>query len=56
MVYDPDQRFRGQCHDLASDQVRVVAASVSSIESREAALLALREVGQPQSPLDGVLI
>ena len=56
VVYDPDQRFREQCRDLAGDQVRVVDASVSSIESREAALLALREVGQPQSPLEGVLI
>ena len=56
VVYDPDQRYREQCHDLAGDKVRVVDASVSSIESREAALLALREVGQPQFPLEGVLI
>ena len=31
-------------------------ASESSIESREAALLALREVGHPKTTLNGVLI
>jgi hypothetical protein len=41
---------------LAADKVRVVDASESSIESREAALLALRDVGQPKAPLEGVLI
>jgi hypothetical protein len=56
VVYDPDRRYRELCLDLASDKVRVVDASESSIESREVALLALREVGQPQSPLEGVLI
>ena len=61
VVYDADKRYREQCFDLAADKVRVVDASESSIESREAALLALREVGQaPKSekgaPLEGVLI
>ena len=60
VVYDADQRYREQCFDLAADKVRVVDASASSIESREAALLALREVGQPPkqggSPLEAVLI
>lgn len=56
VVYDPDKRYREQCFDLVSDKVRVVDASGSSIESREAALSALREVGQPQTPVDGVLI
>jgi hypothetical protein len=55
-VYDPDRRYRELCLDLASDKVRVVDASASSIESREAALLALRELGQPRSPLEGILI
>jgi hypothetical protein len=32
------------------------SAGLPSIESREAALLALREVGQPKAPLEGVLI
>ncbi|MCA3121408.1 MAG: PglZ domain-containing protein [Rhodocyclaceae bacterium] len=56
VVYDADRRYREQCFDLAGDKVRVVDASESSIESREAALLALREVGHPQTPVDGVLI
>jgi hypothetical protein len=56
VVYDADNRYREQCFDLAADKVRVVDASVSSIESREAALRALREVGQPKAPLEGVLI
>ncbi len=56
VVYDSDKRYREQCFDLAADRVRVVDASASSIESREAALLALREVGQPKAPLEGVLI
>ena len=56
VVYDADKRYREQCFDLASEKVRVVDASESSIESREAALLALREVGHPQTPVDGVLI
>lgn len=56
VVYDAEKRYREQCFDLAADKVRVVDASVSSIESREAALLALRDVGQPKAPLEGVLI
>lgn len=46
VVYDADRRYREQYFDLAGDQIRVVDASISSIESREAALLALREVGK----------
>ena len=60
VVYDADRRYRELCFDLMGDNVRVVDASESSIESREAALLALREVGQPSkqgvSSLEGVLI
>ena len=56
VVYDADKRYREQCFDLEADNVRVVDASASSIESRAAAILALREVGQPQAPLEGVLI
>lgn len=56
VVYDADERYREQCFDLAADKVRVIDTSESSIESREAALLALREVGQPKAPLEGVLI
>ena len=56
VVYDADKRYREQCFDLAADKVRVIDTSESSIESREAALLALREVGQPKAQLEGVLI
>jgi hypothetical protein len=56
VVYDADKRYREQCFDLAADKVRVVDASESSIESREAALLALRVVGHPQTAVEGVLI
>lgn len=56
VVYDADKRYREQCFDLAAEKVLVVDASESSIESREAALLALREVGHPHMPLKGVLI
>ncbi len=60
-VYDADKRYRELCFDLAAEKVRVIDASESSIESREAALLALREVGQAPkngqgTPLEGVLI
>jgi hypothetical protein len=56
VVYDADNRYREQCFDLAGDKLRVVDASESSIESRETALLALREVGYRKTPVDGVLI
>ncbi len=56
IVYDADRRYREQCFDLSADKVRVVDVSESSIESREAALLALRDVGQPKALLEGVLI
>jgi hypothetical protein len=56
VVYDADKRYFEQCLDLAADKVRVIDASDSSIESREAALLALREVGQPKASLESVLI
>ena len=56
VVYDAEGRYREQCFDLASDKVRVVDAAESSIESREAALMALRDVGHPKAPLQAVLI
>ncbi len=56
VVYDAEKRYRDLCFDLAADKVCVVDASISSIESRESALLALREVGQPKASLQAVLI
>lgn len=56
VVYDADMRYRELCCHLAANTVRVVDASESSIESREAALLALREVGHPRTSMEGLLI
>lgn len=55
VVYDAAERYREQCFDLGPD-VCVVDTSKSSIESREAALFALRQVGLAKAPLGGVLI
>lgn len=60
VVYDADRRYRDLCMALAAENLRVVDASHSSIESREAAVMALRALGQPHQEggqtLDGVLI
>jgi hypothetical protein len=56
VVYDAHRRYRDQCLALAGENTRVVDVSESGIESRETALFALREVGQPNSLLDAVLI
>lgn len=56
VVYDPERRYQAICAGLEDDRVRVVDASGSSIESRLAAIEALREVGRPKSDLDAVLI
>ena len=56
VVYDADQRYREQCFALGADNVCVVDTTESSIQSREAALSALREVGQPSSQIESMLI
>ncbi|WP_417477292.1 PglZ domain-containing protein [Maricaulis sp.] len=56
VVYDPASRYRDLVHELDDERVRVIDASESSIESRCAAIGALREVGRPQGGLDAVLI
>ena len=56
VVYDTDSRFRDQCFDLENDNVRVVDTTESGIGSREAALNALREIGQQKSALEGLVI
>lgn len=53
VVYDPDGRYHEICAGLNDDAVRVIDASESSIESRKAAIAALREVG---SKLHALLI
>lgn len=47
VVYDPAQRYRDLCLELASDTRKVVDATESSIEGREAAIRALGALGQP---------
>jgi hypothetical protein len=56
VVYDPDRRYHELCLGLASEKLRVIDASQSSISSRAAGLAALQEFGQPNPPLEGVLI
>lgn len=56
VVYDPELRYRELCLGLATAKRTVIDASESSIESREAALMALRAVGEPKAALEGVLI
>ena len=41
MVYDSDLRYRELCLELASDKIRLIDASLSSITSRAAALKTL---------------
>jgi hypothetical protein len=45
VVYDPERRYRDIALDLADEQGRVIDASGSVIESREAATEALRDLG-----------
>lgn len=56
VVYDPEKRYQSVCAGLGDERVRVIDASESSIESRLAAIEALREVGRPKSDLDAVLV
>lgn len=56
VVYDPDDRFQDVCSSLEEDRIRVVDASSSSIQSRLAAIEALRDIGRPKSTLDAVLV
>lgn len=59
-VYDPEQRYRDLCRDLASDRIQVIDAGSNGIPSREAAslaLCALGQIGEDGRPLlDGLLI
>lgn len=56
VVYDPQGLYRELCLSLASEKVRVVDAGESSLESREAAMRILLEMGPPDSQLDGMLV
>ncbi|SEA76215.1 PglZ domain-containing protein [Variovorax sp. YR216] len=56
VVYDPQQRYRDLCLALATDKLQLVDTAESSIESREAALRALQQLGRPKHQLEGALI
>lgn len=47
VVYDSGRRYREICESLADEGTAVIDASTSSIEAREAAMLALASLGQP---------
>jgi len=56
VVYDAEGRYRDVCLSLASNELCVIDASDSSIESREQALATLRELGRPGSSMVGLLV
>lgn len=56
VVYDAERRYRDLCLELASEQCRVIDAGASSIESREAALVALQEMAPINAANKGLLI
>jgi hypothetical protein len=56
VVYDPERRYRDLCVALAGDGRQLVDATESSIESRFAALRALNDLGNPQSPVKGLIV
>jgi hypothetical protein len=49
-VYDPTRRYRDICQSMADENTAVVDASESSIEAREAAMLALASISKPHRP------
>ena len=49
-VYDPDRRYRDICLSMNDEATTVVDASESSIEAREAAMLALVSLCRPNEP------
>lgn len=56
VVYDPDHRYQALCLGLADENITVVDASKSSIESREAALCAFKKLGENSSKLKGLIV
>ncbi|WP_431298459.1 PglZ domain-containing protein [Tabrizicola sp. BL-A-41-H6] len=56
VVYDPDRRYHDLCLGLGDDRVRVIDASESSIESRQEAIMALREVGKAKREIDALVV
>ena len=56
VVYDPDQRYRALCLELADATRRVIDASESSIESRAEALVTFQQLAQAGSPFKSMIV
>src|SRR5205085_9951869 len=56
VVYDPERRYRDLCLGLAGDGRQLIDATESSIESRLAALRALKDLGNPQAQVKAVIV
>ena len=56
VVYDPQRHYRELCLELSSEKLKVIDASESSITSRAEASQALQIFGQPNPPIEGILI
>src|SRR6058998_851216 len=56
VVYDPGGRYKELCRSLDSGSVRLVDASESSIESRDAAIHAFADLGNPKTKLEGLIV
>ena len=56
VVYDPQRRYRELCLELSSAKLKVIDASESSITSRTEASKVLQIFGQPNPPIEGILI
>ena len=56
VVYDAGRRYRDLCLELAGEKCLVVDATDSSLEGREAAMQALRRVGNREDKLEMLLV
>jgi hypothetical protein len=56
VVYDPERRYRDLCLGLAGGGRQLVDATESSIESRLAALSALKDLGNSQAPVKELIV
>ena len=56
VVYDPEMIYHDLCLEMAEDTMEVVDARHSSITSRERALKALKNLGRPNTGLEGLLV
>ncbi len=56
VVYDSECRYRELCLDLADENIKVIDASESSIESRESALATFKLLGKNNPELKGMIV